>query len=212
MRYFLGCDVSKAKVDVSLVDAVGAEQLADIVPNTVTDMATFLLTLAGQYLTDDLTCVVESTGCFHHPVTEAAAALGVPSRVLTPIITKQQIKATIRGKKTDRTDATMIARLGLRGEGQFYTPEPYVSTKYYGRSAQKFSTLASSFNKHSRHITALLADDLSPAAPTTFLDVQTALEEAKRQNCMQIWPSRAGARSLPGSRLFLVSVHSSVRA
>lgn len=181
MHYFLGCDVSKAKVDVSLVDDVGVEQLADIVPNTTADIATFLLALAGQYPTDELTCVVESTGCYHHPVAEAAMALDVPCLILNPIITKQQIKATIRGKKTDRTDATMIARLGLRGEGRFHTPEPYISTKYYARSAQKLSVLASSFKLHSQHTTALLGDELSGQSKELMLNITEAIEMARKQ-------------------------------
>jgi transposase len=181
MTFYLGCDVSKNKVDVALVDGTGIQQWVDQVPNITLDLATCVATVAGNYPDNELCCVVESTGCYHHPFTEAAAALGIPCRILNPIVTKQQIKATIRGKKTDRTDAVMIARLGLRGEGRLATPEPYLSTKYYARSCQKFSNLAGSLKKHSRHITELLDADLSVATTTAFLDVQGALEQAKRQ-------------------------------
>jgi transposase len=131
VMYFLGCDVSKRKVDVSLVDEQGVELFVDKVPNTPTEISLLLLTLSGNYIESEIRCVVESTGCFHHPVTEAATGVGLACVVLNPIVTKQQIKATVRGKKTDRTDALIIARLGLRGEGLLYTPEPYLSAKYY---------------------------------------------------------------------------------
>jgi transposase len=47
----------------------------------------------------------------------------IPCRVMNPIVTKQAVKATIRGKKTDAIDAVLIAKLGLRGEGTLTTAE-----------------------------------------------------------------------------------------
>jgi transposase len=181
MTYFLGCDVSKRKIDVSLVDERGVELLVDKVPNTPDDIANLLLTLSGNYPEVEIRCVVESTACFHHPVTEAATAVGMGCLVLNPIITKQQIRATIRGKKTDRTDALIIARLGLRGEGLLYTPEPYLAAKYLARSQQKLSQLAGSFKRHETHLTELLESELSPKALAALEQVQEALRLAKHQ-------------------------------
>src|SRR5664280_779728 len=45
----LGCDVSRRKVDVSLIDGQGVEPLVCKVPNTSADIATLLLTLSGNY-------------------------------------------------------------------------------------------------------------------------------------------------------------------
>lgn len=75
--------------------------------------------LVGAILGNDgLVICCESTGYSHYPLLRAAAALKLSCRVLNPILTKQAMKATVRGKKTDRSDAVLIARLGLRGEGQ----------------------------------------------------------------------------------------------
>ncbi len=49
MVFFLGCDVAKTKIDVSLVNEQGIEQWADKVPNEVLSIATALLTFAGAY-------------------------------------------------------------------------------------------------------------------------------------------------------------------
>lgn len=100
MTFFLGGDVSKNKVDVALVDNTGVQQWADQVSNTTLDLVTTMAAVAGNYPANELCCVVESTGCCHHAFTEAAAALGIPCRILNPIVTKQQIKATIRGAST----------------------------------------------------------------------------------------------------------------
>jgi transposase len=181
MTYFLGFDVAKAKLDYALVNEQGIEQIYGKVANNETDIATLLLTICGNYPDISLQCVVESTSTYHLVVAETSHVLGIGCQIYNPIITKQQIKATIRGKKTDRTDATMIARLGLRGEGRPYTPEPYLAAKYYARSAQKLSVLSGLFKKHHDHITSLLGDDLSPESQALLVGVQEAIAAARKQ-------------------------------
>ena len=47
MSYFLGLDVSKAKLDYSLINEQGLQQMAGVVVNEETAIATILLTVAG---------------------------------------------------------------------------------------------------------------------------------------------------------------------
>lgn len=181
MSYFIGCDIAKSKIDVSIVDSNGIECWVSKITNESETIAAFLLSATEGYLDDTATIVVESTGVYHLPLAETAVLLGIPCIIFNPIITKQQTKATIRGKKTDRTDATMIARLGLRGEGRLYMPEPYKVAKYHVRSAQKLSVLASSFKRHHSHMAALLGDDLGSDARVAMLAIQTSINNAKQQ-------------------------------
>jgi transposase len=181
MIFFLGCDIAKTKMDISLVDERGIEQWIDIVANDELAIATVLLTIIGAYPDDELVCVVEATGCFHLALAETCHSLGLPCRIYNPIITKQQIKATVRGKKTDKTDALMIARLGLRGEGRLYTPEPYKATKHYVRSYQKLSILNSSFGQYKKHISELLDGELSDDTKELLEGIQQAIKQARRQ-------------------------------
>jgi transposase len=181
MIFFLGCDVAKTKIDVSLIDDNGQELWADKVPNKDMAIAMLLLTIVGNYPGDELVCVAESTGTYHLTLAETAHAVGIGCRVYNPILTKQGIKGTVRGKKTDRADATIIARLGLRGEGRLYTPEPYMSTKYHARSCQKLSVLNTSFKHHSDHMAHMLEEDLSLAAKEMMQGIQTAITAARKQ-------------------------------
>jgi transposase len=181
MIFFLGCDVCKSKLDVSLVNEQGIEQWYDTVPNNIVELANFLLTLQGNYPEDEVQCVVESTACYHYPLLEAATAVAVPCRVINPIITRQQIKATVRGKKTDRTDALMIARLGLRGEGRLHVREPYVAAKALVRSVQKLGQLNGSFTRHETHLTGQAQAELSPAATKLLGGIRTAIADARKQ-------------------------------
>jgi len=181
MVFFLGCDVCKSKLDVSLVNEQGIEQWYDTVPNDVVELAGFLANVQGNYPDAEIQCTVESTGTYHYPLLEAVTALGVPCRVINPIITRQQIKATVRGKKTDRTDALMIARLGLRGEGRLYVPEPYVAAKALVRSVQKLGQLNGSFARHETHLAEQARAELSLIAVDLLCGIRTAIAAARKQ-------------------------------
>jgi transposase len=179
--YFLGFDVSKAKLDVSFINERGIEQWIDNLPNNTVDVATFLLTVSGNYPGDSIICMVESTGSYHYAVVEGAMLAGVPCRLYNPILTKQQTKATIRGKKTDRTDAFLAARVGWSGGGRQYLPEPYMAARHYARSCQKLTKLSSSFMLHHAYLGERLEEGLSPDAKAAYADVQRAITEAKLQ-------------------------------
>jgi transposase len=135
---------------------------------------------------------VESTGCYHYGLTETTYAVGLLCLVCNPIITKQQIRATIRGKKTDRTDALIVARLGLRGEGRPYTPEPYRSAKHLARSVQKLSIFGDAFSSHHKHLVALTEVSLSTETQELMLAVRTAINDAWAQLYQELTNSAAG--------------------
>lgn len=201
--YFLGFDVSKAKLDVSFIDERGIEQWVDILPNATLDVATFLLTVSGSYPGDNITCMVESTGSYHYAVLEGAMLAGMPCRLYNPILTKQQTKATIRGKKTDRTDAFLAARVGWSGGGRQYLPEPYMAARHYARSCQKLTKLGSSFMLHHTYLGERLEEGLSPSSKAVYEDVQHAITAAKLQLRKEMANSADGEvfnllQSIPG--------------
>ena len=160
VEYYLGCDVAKYKLDVSLVNLHGTELCHESIDNSPEAITGLLLKFADEYGNDVVGCVIEATSIYHLPLAETVHELNVPCIVYNPIITKSGIKATVRGKKTDRNDALVIARMGLRGEGRLYMPETHKATKHYARSCQKLSILSSSFNQYKQHISDLLGDNL----------------------------------------------------
>lgn len=183
MRYFLGCDVCKSKIDISMVSEQGAGTVlwSDKVPNDVSSIVAYLLTVTGHYLDDELTCVVEDTACYHHPLLEACELIGIPCRVYNPILTKQGIKSSVRGKKTDKTDAILIARMGLRGEGRVHTPEPYRTTRYAARAQQRLGDLSGSVKRYQRHVESVLADELTDEANELLTAIQQKFAAARKQ-------------------------------
>jgi transposase len=210
--YVLGFDVAKAKLDYSLVNGAGVEQLHGTVVNEAALVAALILGVQGCYVDEqhELTAVVEATGCYHYPLIEAAAALKLPCRTYNPLITKGGIKSSVRGKKTDRTDALLIARMGLRGEGRLHTPEPYVTTKHYARSCQKLSVLGSSFKQYKTHISELLDGELTPEALEVLANIQKAITEARTQMYKDLAASAKGdiftrLQTIPGVGPYIAS-------
>jgi transposase len=53
----------------------------------------------------------------------------VPFRLINPVTTKQFTRATVRKKKTDTTDAEVIARVAARGEGAPVTSATFAPMK-----------------------------------------------------------------------------------
>jgi transposase len=203
MVFFLGCDVCKSKLDVSLVNEQGIEQWHDVLPNTVLELASFLLHVQGNYPGEKVQCIVEATSTYHYPLLEACQIAGLSCKVINPIITKQQIQATIRGAKTDRTDALAIARIGARGDGRLYVPEPYLTAKAVVRSVQKLGQLNGAFVRHRAHLTEQAQAELSDTAIRLLDGVHTAIEDARKQLYRELTASTKGEtfhllQSVPG--------------
>jgi transposase len=195
MVFFLGCDVSKTKLDVALVDEHGTVQWQDVVPNEPDASALFLLTLQGAYpcISDsaaadrsdayscELACVVESTSTMHQLFAETCYDCGIPCYVYNPILTKQQIKGSIRAKKTDKTDAVLIARIGLRGDGRLYVPDSCGYARYGTRACTTLAKLSSATTLLTAHITRVLDTELNQAARDILQGIQEQLAAARAQ-------------------------------
>jgi len=110
MRY-IGIDVAKATLAVHIPDDQDI-----IVANTQQGFAKLL-----RYLHSDDVLGVESTSTYHHACALFFLAKDFVVKELNPIVTKQFTRATVRKKKTDKTDAQIISRLLAQGEGHVMT-------------------------------------------------------------------------------------------
>lgn len=192
MSYFLGCDVAKRKIDVALLDNIGVVQWHDSIPNEHEALASYLLTLRGHFMDEEVICVVESTGAYHYPVLDACEIAELPCRLFNPIMTKQQTKATVRGTKTDKTDAVAIARIGIQGGGRLVTPEPYAAAKSLVRSMQKLKTMDVVLNAHGKHLVEGSREPVSISATTAIEIVRSSLDLAYKQIFVELRQSTEG--------------------
>ena len=212
MRYFLGFDAAKLKLDMSLVDDSSTELWHDKIANDEPALSELLLTLASEYGAsgNTLTAVVEATGRYHTPLLDASLTAGVPCRVYNPLLTKQGIKASVRGKKTDRSDALLIARMGLRGEGKVYIREPYPVTKPHARSYQKLGTVDGAVSRHVAHLTAMSGDNLCETIQSVFMAIRDSIAAARKALYKELTVSAQGStftrlQTIPGVGPFVAA-------
>lgn len=79
----------------------------------------------------------ESTSYFHQRLALACFKENIPFRLINPITTQQFVKVTVRGHKTYMSDALVIAKLALHGEGRYMQKEDFSFNKSISRTASK---------------------------------------------------------------------------
>lgn len=67
---------------------------------------------------DNNVVAIESTGDYSYLAMQFFVKKKFTVKLINPIVTKKFIRATVRGKKTDKTDAQAIAQIVAYGEGQ----------------------------------------------------------------------------------------------
>lgn len=116
-------DVSKKEI----VFYADARKKHYTVPNTIGAIQQFLRDYEFNPKETVIGC--EATCDFHSEPCLTCLDMGYPVKVLNPILTNQVTKATVRKKKTDSSDAEIIAKLIADGHGQFVTKESFQQGK-----------------------------------------------------------------------------------
>ena len=122
--FYLGMDVSKAKLDCCLLleDASGKRK-TKVVANSKSGIADLLVWIIKQHVSlSELHVVMEGTGVYHE---QAALAL-VDAGVIVSIVNPAQVKNFGRGlavrTKTDGVDSFVLARYGILLKPDAWTP------------------------------------------------------------------------------------------
>lgn len=120
----IGIDVASKKLQIYLSDHPEKSFQIDNQKDAVERFIREMNIRADQYEIG-----VESTGKYHRITQDVFVRQGFSFRVINPILTNEYIRCTIRKKKTDVSDAKIIARLVERGEGQIITTDELDTTK-----------------------------------------------------------------------------------
>lgn len=123
----IGIDVSKNTLIGVRINRSGLQKETYSLPNTHEAIVSFLAILQERHKRLIITC--ESTGDFHRKLAFVCFEKEIPFRLINPITTQQFIKVTVRGHKTDLSDAYVIAKLALQGEGRYMQREDFTFTK-----------------------------------------------------------------------------------
>jgi len=194
--HILGFDVAKESIDIAAITRTGKVKTLWQVENTSEALTDFLSTVVTTLKRPCV--VVESTSYYHEKTVRACIAAGIPCRLLNPLLTKQMIRATPRGKKTDKTDAVLIARLGAQGEG-YLVETVSQNAKPVLRTGAQLRILASSMLLIQHHLEASLTGQAH------LLEVLTTCRDLVNSTATQF--QKAGAASAdPVTMQLLMSI------
>lgn len=150
----VGFDVGKDSLVGARIDSSMQVKEQFEVHNTYTALALVLAELQKRY--KHLLVASESTAEYHYALAHVCLELGIPFRLLNPITTKQFVKATVRKKKTDPSDAWIIAKLAAQGEGNLVTEGLFNSTKPILRTSVKLACLSDMVTRMDKRLSELL--------------------------------------------------------
>ena len=125
----------------------------------------------------------EATGYYHQALALACLDRDIPFRLLNPIVTKQFTRATVRKRKTDLSDAFVIAKLVLQGQGTLLKKEMFNPGKPAIRTAIKLNQM--------EQMLVLMQQKLALIGMDTTLIKQLHHSQEELQNSQKVFRSFA---------------------
>lgn len=159
MMTIIGFDVSKNELVGVRTNKSADIKEKIILENTREKIDSFLDRAKEQY--SRLTVSSEATADYHRTLAQGCLEREIPFRLINPILTKQFTRATIRKRKTDLTDAHIIAKLTLQGEGTLLTPSSFDPAKSLSRTAARINRLYKTFSAISSRLERVLPEQES---------------------------------------------------
>ncbi len=150
----VGFDVGKDRVYGARIDRSGQVKQHWELANAKTALLPVLRSLRESYR--HLLVASEATGEYHRPLAELCLVLNIPFSLINPIVTKQYTRATIRKKKTDRSDAEIVARLAWQGQGTVVSKDTFNDVKPMLRTGVKLIQLSRAVTLMRYHLVAVL--------------------------------------------------------
>ena len=115
--FFIGIDVSKAKLDCCLLfDSAGSKRKSKSVANSKTGIADLLAWAAKHGIAPaELHAILEGTGVYHESAALALCDAGVTVSIVNPAQARDFGRGLAVRTKTDGVDSFVLARLSKAG-------------------------------------------------------------------------------------------------
>jgi len=210
-KHYLGVDVSLRKLNLHLTGPTSGDWE---IPNEKEAVERFIREQKlnpAEYISG-----AESTSRYHLVCQEIFVRLGYEFRIINPILTGKKIVTSIRKKKTDISDAVIIANLLKQGEGRVVTEKQLNTVKRTILRARKTVV------NHRTAIRVLIKDierDTNIAGLGEAVSSLEALADQMGQtadelsslaeNCQPPSPEEKLIRSIPGFAATLSAIVSS---
>ena len=112
-------DVSKAKIDICLLNNEKSNYFK--IKNSKDWISEFIAYLKDNNISLECPLIVESTWDYNTLACLLFSEAWLNVKEINPIITKNYVKSTIRGTKTDKTDTKALANIWLINKNELFT-------------------------------------------------------------------------------------------
>jgi len=170
----VGFDVGKDSLFAARLDRSGVVKEHWELANTAAALLPLLRSLRRKY--KHLLVASEATAEYHRPLAQLCLTLNIPFSLLNPITTKQFTRATVRKKKTDKTDAEVIARVAMQGQGTLVAKDTFNDIKPMLRTSVKLIQMSRMLTLMQYHVADVLSSE--PALLQQLATCQEALDVA----------------------------------
>ena len=153
----IGIDVAKDSLVAARISSCGRLKENFEIENKNEAIESCLDELILKYSRLLIAC--EATGDCHTLLVKSCLQRQIPFRLLNPIITKQFTRSTVRKKKTDLSDAHIIAKLALQGEGSKVSLASFSPSKTIHRTASKLVKVNQAVKLMVKRFSTVLPDE-----------------------------------------------------
>lgn len=169
MMFYLGIDVSKAKLDCMLLDTRSGKLKSKSVPNTAAGFKQ-LLEWLGKHGASDAHVIMEPTGTYHEPAALALTDAGLKLSLVNPAQLRKFAQGLGVKTKTDKADSAVLARYGATQNPPAWQP-PSPSVRSLKALLTRRDALADDLQR-----------ELNRQGAAEFADAPVAVNESMEQS------------------------------
>lgn len=171
--FYLGIDVSKAKLDCCLLDEAGDRRKSKVVANSGAGVAVLLEWADRQGVSaPQLHVVMEATGVYHEQAAVALAGAGVVVSIINPAQVKDFGKGLAVRTKTDGVDSVVLARYGMLLKPAPWQPPPAEARVLQALLTRRDAVAEDLRRERNRHEKACTAN----TPPLIIQSIETSIE------------------------------------
>jgi transposase len=176
--FFIGIDVSKAKLDCSLLlDVASSKRRAKTVANSKAGVSELLAWCVKQHASPyELHAILEGTGVYHEPAALALADAGVTVSIVNPAQVKDFGRSLGVRTKTDGVDSRVLARYGALLKPRPWTP-PAQEARILQALLSRREAIAQDLQRERNRLEKADATETPPLIRQSILDSIAFLEQ-----------------------------------
>lgn len=184
--FYLGIDVSKAKLDCALQRPGTHKRINKTLANTASGVAELLAWLGKHSVAkDQLHIIMEPTGVYHERAATALVEAGCTLSLVNPARLRSYATAIGIASKNDRIDSVVLARYGSAEKPEAWTPASPVARRLTALLARREALAEDIQREENRQEKALCALATPPAVMAslneTIIFLRTQLTSLDQQ-------------------------------